>query len=105
MAELQHSQIRAKLLEDVAPFIDVADIKGKPAADLETHLLSRCVATTALKIVGDVPLPTASQGLVDGGGDNGIDLIHYEQQTRTLFLVQSKWSSSHSSSIASGEVL
>ena len=42
---------------------------------------------------------------MDGGKDNGIDAIHYDPQTKTLFLVQSKWSSGHGSAIESGAVL
>lgn len=105
MAELQHSQIRTKLLETVAPFIDATDLKTHGDAQREAHMLSRAIAATALRIISDVELPAAASGIVDGGNDNGIDLIFYDPQTRTLFLIQSKWSSAHASSIEAGEVL
>lgn len=105
MAEIQHSQIKAKLLETTAASVDVSDIQGKPIGDFDNHLLSRCVAATALRIASGIDLPSAASALVDGGKDNGIDAIYYDSQTRTLFLVQSKWSTSHSASIDSAGVL
>src|SRR5580704_18096414 len=104
MAELQHSQIRSKLLETVVPYIDGTDIQNHDLVQREDHLLSRAVGVTALRIVSGAELSVATNSLVDGGLDNGVDFIHYEQQTRTLFLVQSKWSKSHSSSIESSNV-
>ncbi|MGA0599766.1 AIPR family protein [Caulobacter sp. KR2-114] len=105
MAELQHSQIRAKLLEGVVPHVDNSDIKNHPPAQLEAHALSRALALTAARMASDADLDVLSKSLVDGGDDNGLDLIHYDSATRTLFLVQSKWSAAHASSIAAGEVL
>jgi AIPR protein len=105
MAEIQHSQIKAKLLEIVAPLVDQAGIVGKTEAEKEAHILSRATAAAALKIVADVEYDAACAAIVDGGKDNGIDAIYYDSQSKTLFLVQSKWSSSHTASIASGEVL
>lgn len=105
MAEIQHSQIRAKLQEIVVPLVDQADISEKAVSDKEVHNLSRAVAAAAIKIVADIEYDVAAGSIVDGGNDNGIDAIYYDTQTKTLFLVQSKWSSSHASSIASGEVL
>jgi hypothetical protein len=105
VAEVQHSQIRSKLLELVAPNIDQSDISATSPTDREAHILSRSMAAAAIKILAEVDDGTASAAIVDGGRDNGIDAIYYDLQSKTLFLVQSKWSSSHTSSIASGEVL
>src|SRR2546430_12649808 len=105
MAEIQHSQIKAKLLEIVTPLVDHTDIVGKSDADKEAHVLSRAIAAAAHKIVAEIEYDAACAAIVDGGKDNGIDAIHYDSQSKTLFLVQSKWSNSHGSSIASGEVL
>jgi hypothetical protein len=104
MAEVQHSQIRSKLLELIAPLIDKSDILGKTGADREAHILSRSVAATAIVILAEVDNAAGANYVVDGGKDNGIDAIHYDSQNKTLFLVQSKWSNAHASSIESGEV-
>lgn len=105
MAELQHSQIKAKLLETVVPLIDASDLQYEKQDAREVHLLSRAVAATALRVVTDLEIEAAVQSLVDGGADNGLDAIYYHAQTRSLFLVQSKWNSSHGGSIGSGDVL
>jgi AIPR protein len=105
MAEIQHSQIKAQLLSAVVPLIDKSDIANKPANELENHLLSRAVAAIAIKILAEIDEGAAARTVVDGGDDNGIDAIYYEPKERSLFIVQSKWSNSHSSSIESGEVL
>jgi AIPR protein len=104
MAEVQHSQIKSKLLEIVVPLVDQSDIFGK-ADEKEAHALSRAMAAAAIKISAEADYDVACAALVDGGKDNGIDAIYYDAQSKTLFLVQSKWSNSHTSSIASGEVL
>ena len=105
MAELQHSQIKAKLLEGVVPLIDVSDLAHESPEQREAHALSRAVAATAARMVSDLDIAVAAQAVVDGGDDNGIDVILYDPQARTLFLVQSKWSSSHGSSIDSAGIL
>jgi len=105
MAELQHSQVRLKLLDGVVPHIDMTDIRAQAAEQSEAHALSRAVAATALCMSANVELAQAVASLVDGGDDNGIDAIHYDSQARTLFLVQSKWNTFHSGSVDSAAVL
>jgi hypothetical protein len=103
VAELQHTQIRQKLTEQVVPALDGSDIQeGHGKAD---HMLSRAIAAVCVRIVSDIDISVATQAIVDGGNDNGIDAIHYDIPTGTLILVQSKWSNSHGSSIDSGSVL
>jgi len=105
MAELQHSQVRLKLLDGVVPHIDMTDVRAQAAEQSEAHALSRAVAATALCMSANVELAQAVASLVDGGDDNGIDAIHYDSQARTLFLVQSKWNTFHSGSVDSAAVL
>ena len=105
MAELHHSQIKSKLLALVVPLLDASDIESKNASDKEVHLLSRAVAFAALKLDAQIDDDTAKRSIVDGGTDNGIDAIHYDPASKTLYLCQSKWSASHGSSIESGQVL
>ena len=83
----------------------MTDVKAKTAEQVEAHALSRAVAITALRMTIDVELSQAVSSLVDGGVDNGIDAIHYDLQSRVLFLVQSKWNMSRLGSIDSAAVL
>jgi hypothetical protein len=103
MAELQHSQIRQKLQEQVVPHLDQSDLQEGPTKP--DHLLSRAIAAVCVRIVGDADIEAASQAVVDGGNDNGIDAIYYDPNTATLVLAQSKWNNSHGGSIDSAGVL
>lgn len=105
MAELQHSQIKLKLLEGIVPLLSMADVGNKAADQIENHALSRAVAVTAIRMRCEIEIPQAIASLVDGGDDNGIDAIHYDSPTKTLFLIQSKWNTIHSGSIDSAGVL
>jgi hypothetical protein len=102
MAEVQHSQIKSKLTELIVPLIDKTDIPRGPQR--EAHVLSRAVAAVAVKIVAEVEDTVAANAIVDGGKDNGIDAIYYDTKNKSLFLVQSKWSATHTSSIDSGAI-
>lgn len=85
MAELQHSQIKSKLLEGVVPLIDMADVSSQPADQFEVHGLSRAVAAIAVRMASDAELSAAAASIVDGGDDNGIDAIYYDPQAKSLF--------------------
>jgi hypothetical protein len=63
------------------------------------------MAAAAIMILAEADEAASANAVVDGGKDNGIDAIYYDSQTKSLYLVQSKWSNSHASSIESGEVL
>lgn len=77
----------------------------KVADQIELHALSRAIAVTTMRMRCDIEMQQALAALVDGGDDNGIDAIHYDLQTKTLFLVQSKWNTIHSGSVDSAGVL
>ncbi len=59
MAEVQHSQIKSKLLELVVPLVDQSDILAATGADKEAHALSRSMAAAAIKILADVDYDVA----------------------------------------------
>ena len=54
MAEVQHSQIKSKLLELIAPLLDKSDIPAKSGAERDAHILSRSMAAAAIKILAEV---------------------------------------------------
>ncbi|HEY1982529.1 MAG TPA: hypothetical protein VGH13_20825 [Xanthobacteraceae bacterium] len=90
MAEVQHSQIKSKLLELIAPHIDKSDITAKSGPERDAHILSRSMAAVAIKMLAEIDDATAANSIVDGGQDNGIDAIFYDPQSKTLFLVPVK---------------
>ncbi len=66
-------------------------VSGKTAQERENNFLSRSLAAFAVhKLSGCTP-EKAAASLVDGGGDGGIDAVHYSPTSNTLWLVQSKF--------------
>lgn len=57
----------------------------------ERDFLSRTITAFALHKLGDATLQEAAQGIVDGGGDGGIDGVFHSPATNTLWVVQSKY--------------
>lgn len=102
MGILQHRQIGDRLRNDYVHSIDVSDV---PRNRAEMVGLSRAVSSLSLVYLADADPQTAINSIVDGGGDNGIDLIHYDTTEKTLYLVQSKWNNSHNGGVDIGSVL
>ncbi len=64
---------------------------GRTENERENNFLSRSLAANAvLKLSGCSP-DEAAASLVDGGGDGGIDAVHYSPTSNTLWVVQSKF--------------
>jgi AIPR protein len=63
---------------------------GTPEAR-ESNFLSRALAAYAVHKLAGCDLVEAANGVVDGGGDGGIDAVFYSANSNTLFLVQSKY--------------
>lgn len=59
--------------------------------DRETNFLSRSLAAYAIHKFAGCSLDEAAAAVVDGGGDGGIDAVHYSPNAHTLWLVQSKF--------------
>ncbi len=74
------------------------DARLKPAdagtpAEKERNLLSRALAAFAVHRLAHASLDESATSVVDGGGDFGIDAIHFSAPAATLWLVQSKFDS------------
>ena len=104
MAEFQYNRVKSRLLDEISPLIDVSDLQAH-SYELDNHKLTRSIAAVALQIEANVTKETAAHSVVDGSGDNGIDAILYDGNSKILFLVQAKWSQSHHSSIDLAGVL
>jgi hypothetical protein len=57
----------------------------------EKDFLSRALAAFAVHKLGGATLDEASNSVVDGGGDGGIDAIYFSPTTNTLWMIQSKY--------------
>ncbi|RWO98468.1 AIPR family protein [Mesorhizobium sp.] len=57
----------------------------------EKNFLSRALAAYVVHKLAGASLEEAAASLVDGGGDGGIDAVHYSAADQKLWLVQSKF--------------
>ncbi|SOC92292.1 AIPR protein [Rhizobium sp. AN5] len=70
----------------------------------ERDFLSRALSAYALHKLGGASIEDAANGIVDGGGDGGIDGIYFSPVTNTLWLSQSKYIHAGSGEPDLGEV-
>jgi len=68
------------------PLLDVT----KPAADQQAKQLSRAFSAFVLSKLLDVTPQAAAASVVDDFLDKGIDAIHYDEPSETLYLMQTK---------------
>jgi hypothetical protein len=70
--------------------IDLTDqVRGSPEAD--KVFLTRALAAFAIMQLAGISPDEAAQAVTDGTGDNGIDALHYDRPTKTMYVVQAKW--------------
>jgi hypothetical protein len=103
MSIVQVRHIKAYLHSTFSALIDMNDWSGKPSAQVEGAFLSRSVAALALMSVAGIPATIAAKSVVDGGNDNGIDAVYYDQAERLLYLAQSKWDGNGQGSVDRAE--
>jgi len=78
--------------------------KGQTAEEREKNLLTRALAAFAVHRLAGATLDEAAASIVDGGGDFGLDAIHFSPAAATLWLVQSKFDGSGRGEPALGDV-
>lgn len=104
MSTIHLRQIRNKLDQDYAPGIDVSDLDGKPAADVEVATLSRALAALAVSERLGQDAATAGSSVTDGFNDNGIDAIGVDADAGVVVVVQAKWVGNGRGSPALGDL-
>ena len=80
----------------------MSDWVKHPPESARLCFLSRALSALCVRALTGVDIETAAAAITDEYVDGGIDAIHFDPQTDTLFLVQSKWSTNGSQSL--GEV-
>jgi len=104
MARLQLVRIKKKLEENLVNLIDMSDYAKKTQQEKEKASLSRSYTAYSLVSLASAKEEEASQAIVDGFDDNGIDAIYYEEKESSLWLVQGKWIESGNGEPETGEV-
>jgi hypothetical protein len=84
-------QIANKVKELFLQHIDNNDVKIHTGDNLTNFEVTRSLAAYAVYWKNGCSIADASGAITDGQGDNGIDAIYYNQNTRRLTIVQSKF--------------
>lgn len=96
-------QIKKALLENYGSHIDMTDL---PEAQRdEAHFLSRALAAFYIENQTSLTAAEASKYVTDSFDDNGIDAVYFDNGTKTLYLVQSKFIGAGVGSPEQGEVM
>ncbi len=104
MANIQVNQIKKHLENVYVPFVDVSDI-SQTGEQRDIHVLSRALAAYSVASLGNYEPKEVCSSITDEYKDNGIDLIHVDAESKTLWLVQSKFISNGNSGVERGDLL
>lgn len=106
MSKLHVTQIAGYLQKNLAGKIDLSDYDHhKDETEREKAFLTRSLATLAASQLTDKPILDFVENVTDGSLDGGIDLIHFSEKDKTLYLVQTKWHEDGNGSIVQGDML
>lgn len=84
--EILKTVLASRFVPHLPPLLDTK----KLPADQEAKQLSRAFSAFVLSKLLDLPPQIAAASVVDDFNDNGIDAIHYDEKSETLYLLQTK---------------
>ncbi len=90
MSVIHLNQIKNRIDGLFRGHISMSDIKHI-GQNYDDHFSSRGLAAYTIQHMTDCTIEQASSAIVDGGDDNGIDAIYFDEANATLYLVQAKW--------------
>lgn len=106
MSKLHVNQIEGHLNKEIAGAIDMSDLAGhSDSSQVKKAILSRGLAALAVSHLTEVTPRDLAPFVTDGTDDGGIDLIYFDNNERSLYLVQSKWHGDGHGSIELGDAL
>ena len=103
MANLQVNQIKRHLENNYIPHVDDSDII-ETGEKKEIHVLSRALAAYSVASLGNYDPKEVCSNITDEFGDNGIDLIHVDVDSKKMWLVQSKFIVNGNKGVDCGEL-
>jgi hypothetical protein len=86
---LEITHLRDRLLQDFTDRLPAATFGTNE--EKERNFLTRALAAFAIQRLSACTLDEAVAAVVDGGGDSGIDALHYSPTAHRLWIVQSKF--------------
>ena len=90
MSILHVNQIAGALHRMFDGEIDLTDVTSNQD-EREKCFLTRSLAAFAVAQLAGITALEAAKTVTDGTGDNGIDALHYDLATKTMYVVQAKW--------------
>lgn len=84
--------------------IDLSDLQKQSPEEIRRTFLSRALAAFCIVSLTNCDAKEAAASITDGFNDQGIDAIYFDSGDKALYLVQSKWSQSGSSTIDQGDM-
>jgi hypothetical protein len=108
MSTIHLLQVSSFLEKQVFKYIDESKIKLRRKTSNEEELKkivrSQAFSLFACKFFSNDSYSELQNKITDCFGDNGIDLIHYNKNQNTLYLIQSKWIQKGVGGVEIGEV-
>ncbi|WP_324718003.1 AIPR family protein [Carboxydochorda subterranea] len=91
MSVLHLRHVRLTLERLFKGVLDMSDCQHHSGQLYEFTFLSRALAAYSVMYHAQCDVSTAANSVIDGYDDNGLDAVHYDELTRTLWIVQAKW--------------
>lgn len=106
LAKLHVKQIEGYITKQLSGKIDMSDYAShSDQSVVKKAFLTRGLAALAVSSLTDTPVQNLGQFITDGSKDGGIDMIYFDTNERTLYLVQTKWHEDGRGSIELGDAL
>src|SRR5262249_901857 len=91
MSVIHVNQIKNQVTKLFTGLVDLSEVTTAKADMQESFFLTRGLAAYAIHYLSGALPSDAAAAITDGGGDNGIDAIHFDEPNKRLYVVQSKW--------------
>lgn len=104
MSILHLKHIEKHLGDQFRDLIDLQDCVGRSDSQRRSLFLSRALAAYAIRILSEATEQEASESVVDGFGDNGIDAVFIDRSSTTLHILQAKWQDQGKGTIDRGSI-
>jgi hypothetical protein len=106
VSKLHVMQISGYLKAHLAAAVNMDDYAKHPDQEhVSKAFLTRALGALAVSQLTEVPMGDLCPYITDGSRDGGIDLIFFDANERTLYLVQTKWHADGHGSIELGDLL
>jgi hypothetical protein len=104
MSRLHLRHLKNRFEETYSDLIDMSDVRDKSLEDRNKRFLTRAFAAYTIQSLGGIDKKVTAESVVDGYDDNGLDALYYDEKSKILWIIQSKWISKAEGEPDTGEV-